>query len=495
MLRTIKNLLLFICFLSLGNCKEKTKTEIASTNVEVDRPNILVVMCDDLGYSDVGFNGAKDITTPEIDKLAFNGTIMTSGYVSHPFCGPSRAGLMTGKYPHTLGAQFNLPANSEVTVGKGVSLKETFISTVLHDAGYYTGAIGKWHLGPEPAYHPNRRGFDYYHGFLGGGHNYFPEQYTAAYNRQREQGKKVIFDYLKPLDYNGEEVKNPTEYLTDELSHKAVEFVDNASKRKNPFFLFLAYNAPHVPLEAKAEDLEKFKDIKDENRRTYAAMVYAVDRGVGEIVTALKENGQFDNTLIVFLSDNGGKVTKGATNFPLREGKGSTCEGGYRVPMFFHWPGKVASGQKFSYPVSALDFYPTFANLAQAEIPEGKELNGKDIWPAFSTGKNPRKGEMVFVLRHREGYSDVGVRQDQWKALKTNQNTWKLFNIDEDMGEENDLSDQYPEQLAQMVAGAREWSKSHAEPQWFDPEELREIWKEKDMAKFNGTFDLEQGND
>ena len=480
-------LLLTVVFLS---CKQSKETKEVKVTLD-ERPNILVILCDDLGYSDVGFNGAKDIVTPEIDKLAFGGTIMTSGYVSHPFCGPSRAALMTGKYPHTFGSQFNLPANSEVTVGKGISLKETFLSKVLQEAGYYTGAIGKWHLGPEPDYHPNKRGFDYFYGFLGGGHNYFPEQYTAAYNKQKALGKEVIFDYLKPLEDNGKIVENPTEYLTDELSHKAVEFVRSASEKENPFFLYLAYNAPHVPLEAKTEDLEKFEHIKDEKRRTYAAMVYAVDRGVGEVVAALKKKGEYENTLIVFLSDNGGKLTEGATNFPLREGKGSTCEGGYRVPMIFHWPGKVAGGKTFPYPVSALDFYPTFAKLAQAELPAGKELHGKDIWPTFSQGKNPRKGEMIYVLRHREGYSDVGVRQDQWKALKTNENSWKLFNIEEDLGEQTDLSDNYPEQLAKMVSEAEKWSKTHTEPQWFDPEALSQIWKEKNMAIFEGTFKIE----
>lgn len=473
------------------SCKEKPKPALAEATPTEKRPNIILIVTDDLGYSDVGFNGSKDITTPVLDELANNGTILTSGYVAHPFCGPSRAALMTGRYPHTIGSQFNLPANSEVSVGKGIPLEETFMSTMLQDAGYYTGAVGKWHLGAVPGYHPNERGFDDFYGFLGGGHKYFPKQYTATFAKQKSEGREVIFDYLKPLEHNGKTVENPTEYLTDELSRKAVEFVDAASKKENPFFLYLAYNAPHVPLEAKADDLEKFKHIEDKDRRTYAAMVYAVDRGVGEIVTALKESGEYENTLVVFMSDNGGKLSKGATNFPLREGKGSTCEGGYRVPMFFHWPEKITSGSTFSHPVSALDLYPTFAALANAATSKDKIIDGKDIWYAVSTGKDTRKGEPVFVLRHREGYSDVGIRQDQWKALKTNQNEWKLYNIDEDMGEENNLSEQHPEQLKKMVLEAQKWSKTHTEPQWFDPEELRKDWEEQEMAKFKKTFIVE----
>ncbi|GAB3648612.1 hypothetical protein GCM10028791_12650 [Echinicola sediminis] len=164
-----------------------------------DRPNILVILCDDLGYSDVGFNGAKDIPTPALDQLAQNGSVLSSGYVVHPFCGPSRAGFLTGRYPHEYGVQFNLPRNSE-TIGKGLPLSETFISIVLQKSGYYTGLVGKWHLGAAPAYHPNQRGFDDFYGFLGGGHRYFPEEYLNKYDEQKAQGSEVVWEYLMPLE-------------------------------------------------------------------------------------------------------------------------------------------------------------------------------------------------------------------------------------------------------------------------------------------------------
>lgn len=477
-----------IIVLSFTSCGDFSSLPSNSIN---ERPNIVVILCDDLGYSDVGFNGAKDIITPELDHLAYNGMRFSAAYVAHPFCGPSRAGLMTGRYPHTFGSQFNLPQNSGELLNTGIPLEETFISKVLQNAGYYTGIVGKWHLGAVPEYHPLNRGFDDFYGFLGGGHRYFPSQYQPIYEKQKAEGKTIINDYLKPLEYNNNEVRE-TEYITDALSREAARFVDEASKKENPFFLYLAYNAPHSPLEAKEEDLTKFNFIKDKKRKTYAAMVYAVDRGVGKLVNALKRNNQLDNTLIIFLSDNGGKVALGATNAPLQKGKGSTQEGGYRVPMFFHWPKGIKGGNIFEHPVSAIDFYPTFASLAKAEIPKTKILHGKDIWNDLTQGSEPHKNEMIYALRHREGYSDVGARKGDWKILKTNQNNWKLFNIKKDISEQNDLSDQYPEQMQEMILEVKSWTKAHIEPKWYDPDSLKYLWKTHEMNAFKTVFDLEE---
>lgn len=478
----------FMLLLVNTACQEKEKVE-KKIETKSDKPNIVVILCDDLGYSDVGFNGSADILTPALDVLAKNGTVFSSAYVAHPFCGPSRAGLMTGRYPHKIGSQFNLPPNDAVIM-QGIPVEEVFISKMLQENGYYTGAIGKWHLGSIPQYHPNVRGFDDFYGFLGGGHKYFPDEYRETYEKQLQAGNKVINDYITPLEHNGKEVRE-TEYLTDALSREAARFVSDASKKDKPFFLYLAYNAPHVPLEAKKEDLEKYAHIKDKKRQTYAAMVHAVDRGVGKVVEALKSTGQFENTLIVFLSDNGGKLTQGGRNTPLREGKGSTCEGGYRVPMLFHWPKGVAAGKQFEFPTSALDFYPTFAGLAGGTINEAKELDGKDIWKDLAKGENPRKGENIYALRHRTGYSDVGVRKDQWKALKLAQQPWALFNIQEDMGEMNDLSAVHPEILKNLVLEAEAWSKTNKQPLWFHSIEEGELWSEMDMPKFQIAFKTE----
>ncbi|NIJ45338.1 arylsulfatase A-like enzyme [Wenyingzhuangia heitensis] len=460
---------------------------ITSVFAQDKRPNILVILCDDLGYADVGFNGSKDIITPNIDALAHHGTIFSSAYVAHPFCGPSRTSIMTGQYSHAMGAQFNLIRNSE-KYNLGIPLTEKFISKELQQAGYFTGAIGKWHLGSNEQFHPNKRGFDEFYGFLGGGHRYFPEQYRPIYEKQKAAGNKDIFDYLTPLEYNGTQVKE-TAYITDAFSREAITFVNKAAQKKEPFFLYLAYNAPHLPLEAKEEDIKVFTSIKDKNRRTYAAMVYAVDRGVGELVKTLKEKNEFENTLIVFLSDNGGKLGVGsANNNPLKEGKGSAYEGGFRVPMFFHWPKKVKAGKVFEHPVSSIDFYPTFAGLAKADMSKNKKLAGKDVWCSVKANKNPHKDEMLYILRHRTGLSDVAARKNEWKALKVGTQKWKLFNIVKDIREEHDLSTQHPEILKGLVSEAERWSNTHAEPKWFHSLEEGELWKQYNMPRFEETF-------
>ncbi len=455
------------------------------------RPNIVLILCDDLGYADVGFNGAQDIQTPTLDRLAQSGTIFTSAYVCHPFCGPSRMGLMTGRYPHCFGAPYNLPPSKlgmEEYANEGIPTSETLISTVLKRAGYYTGAIGKWHMGFAPPFHPNVRGFDDFYGFLGGGHMYFPERYQPIYERQIRNGVKHLDEYVTPLEHNGRQVSE-TEYLTDAFSREAVRFVRGAAAKDQPFFLYLAYNAPHTPLEAKEQDLARFENITDEKRRTYAAMVYAVDRGVRQIVDALRETGEYDDTWMIFLSDNGGKIGAGANNRPLKGGKGSVAEGGIRVPMFWHWPKTVPSGQRFDDPITALDFYPTFARLAGAEIPQGKKIDGIDVWDAVIGNRNPRAGQPIFALRHLKGFHTVGVRRDDWKITKLGPSSrWELFNLAEDISESHDVSRDHPDLVRDLVAAARRWSHSHTEPRWFDSPQVAKNWRDLKLPHYETTF-------
>lgn len=452
-----------------------------------DRPNILLIMADDLGYNDVGFNGSTEIITPQLDQLAAEGMVFSSAYVAHPFCGPSRMGLLSGRYPHEIGGPYNLPDYSTGDYTNwGLSTRETTIASVLQSAGYYTGIMGKWHVGQTEAYHPNNRGFEEFYGFLGGGKEYFGP-YLAPPG----------YDYDIQPQFNGvfDDSLTENDYLTDVLTDYGVAFIEEAAERPQPFFLFMSYNAPHTPLQAKQSDMDLFPGLSGD-RKTYAGMVYGMDRGVGELVTALQQTGQYTNTLIVFLSDNGGRSDAGASNAPLRGNKGDTSEGGFRVPMFVHWPGVIASNSTFTHPVTALDFYPTFAELAEAVIPEGKELSGKNIWNDLLAGTNPRPGEPIYSVRYRSafnatGETDVGIRVDNWKALKWYGRDWQLFDLETDIHEDVDVSTNSPANqtiLSDMVLEAELWSAGHITPLWFDNEAGEKDWYEKGMPHYDEIF-------
>ena len=448
------------------------------------KPNIVFVLVDDLGYADVGFTGATDIPTPNLDALANQGTIFTSAYAVHPFCGPSRMGLITGRYPHEFGGQYNLADVSSIT--EGIPVNEPLMSNMLKDAGYRTGLVGKWHLGKEAQFHPNNRGFDDFYGFLYGGHSYFPTNYKAAYNGPNS------WVYNHPLEHNGTAVTDDDEYLTDEFSHQGVRFINESVSANKPFFLWMSYNAPHTPLEAKIEDMNVpiIKDIQNTNRKTYAAMVYAVDRGVKEIVDALKANNVYDNTLIVFMSDNGGKLDAGANNGVLSGEKGDTLEGGFRVPMFFHWPNNVPAGVNYDFPVSALDFYPTFANLANATIQPNKNLDGLNIWNHVVAKTNARNNnEVIMSVRHDNASNRVGIRRGDWKAYRQNNNQdWKLFNLKNDIGETTNLSTANPSILSQLKSAGAHLVKGFIDPKWFHSTSAEVAWNTNNMPNFEATF-------
>ncbi|MEX0331080.1 MAG: sulfatase-like hydrolase/transferase [Puniceicoccaceae bacterium] len=466
------------------------------------RPNILLILADDLGYSDVGFTPTPeaDIQTPKLDSLASQGVVFSSAYVVHPFCGPSRMGLMAGRYPHEFGGPYNLPnynGGNGAYSDQGIPTSETLFSTLLQEVGYHTGIIGKWHLGHTADSHPNNRGFDYFYGFLGGGKNYFPPYDPVAPGRNdyrtdlMENGSEVIVE--NDPDYPGSDF-----YLTDWLSLKAVDFVTDAAADADPFFLFLSYNAPHTPLQAKNADLAALFGPSDSytSRQVYSAMVYSMDRGIGQVVDALKATGQYDNTLIVFLSDNGGRTdTAGqGRNAPLRGRKGDTWEGGFRVPMIMHWPGVITSGDDYVHPVTALDFYPTFARLAGASIPEGKELDGKDIWYSLIADRSPRPGEPIYAVRYNvgfgsTGFTDVGIRQDQWKAtLHRSTGSWGLYDVSVPGYEGTDLSGTYPEILSSMVGEGAVWAGDHIRPLWFDSTSAETEWDNRGMPHYDTTF-------
>ena len=476
----------------------------------VSKPNIVLVFCDDLGYADVGFNADlfgvdTDVVTPEIDSLARDGTIFKQAYVAHPFCGPSRMGLMSGRMPHTFGGQKNLPDEAKKLHDyneKGIPKSETLLSTVLQASGYATACVGKWHMGYAKPFHPNSRGFDEFFGFVGGGHQYFPSV--------TDKVEPKVNDYQYFLERNGEKYLSPEgAYLTDMLTEESIEFIRASARKNQPFFLYLAYNAPHSPLQAKLDDLQRLYpdhppsdprngvDFKDyEKRQNYVAMVYAVDRGVGQVKSALRDpdndsetsDSVMDNTLIVFLSDNGGKIAQAANNAPLQDDKGSTLEGGIRVPMFMHWPKQVAAGAVFDHPVSALDFYPTFAGLAGATIPTGKVLDGKNIWEDLNTGHNPHANETMYWLRHHGGGNEVAIRRGDVKAYRKQFGAWKAFDVKTDVGESENVAKAVGPELDRLIADGAKWSKTHQDPQWHDTQAGLDSWIQNKMPKYERTF-------
>ena len=419
-------------------------------------PNLIVIMTDDQGYADVGFSGCKDIPTPHIDSIAKNGVRFTDGYVSFSVCSPSRAGFLTGRYPQRFGHERNplWKPNSRET---GLPLSETTLADALGKAGYQSGLIGKWHLGCHPDLHPLKRGFNEFFGHLGGGHRYFPEELTLQNtNEAKDEG-----DSYKLWIMRGQTPVKTTKYLTDEFSDEAARFIEK--NKAAPFFLYLAYNAPHSPLQASEKYLARFPDIKDEKRRTYAAMVSAVDDGVGQVLTKLRELGLEDDTMVFFLSDNGGPPDNGSDNGPLRDGKGSPWEGGFRVPFAAQWPARIPKGLVYQHPVIALDIFATIA--AQAKVPEepARPLDGVNLMPHL-TGESPGAPHEAIYLRMFDKGAYV-VRNDEFKlVIERKGGKAELYHLKQDLGETRDIADSASEKLAAMEKLRVEWDAQLVPP-------------------------------
>jgi arylsulfatase A-like enzyme len=425
---------------------------------KVGKPNMIVIMCDDLGYADVGFNGCKDIPTPHIDSIAGNGVRCANGYVAYPVCGPSRAGFMTARYPQRFGFERN-PQYQPQDPDMGLTREEKTIAELLRPAGYHSGIIGKWHLGAHiPTSHPMKRGFDEFYGHLGGGHVYFPEKLTI---RRSQDAKGESESYRTWLMKNFEPVP-PRKYLTDDFSDEAVSFVER--NRDWPFFLFLSYNAPHTPLEATEKYLNRFSDIQDPKRKTYAAMVSAVDDGVGRVLKEVRRHGLEEKTIICFLSDNGGPTSKNASrNNPLRGDKGDAWEGGFRVPFALQWKGRLPQGAVYQKPVSALDLGGTVVALSGAEVPEGKPLDGVNLIP-YLTGENKGAPHEAIYLRQFDR-NRFAVRQGNEKILIP----WKggkaqLYDLGKDLGESTDLADRFPDKVEHLNRLRIQWNRQLREP-------------------------------
>jgi arylsulfatase A-like enzyme len=421
------------------------------------KPNVLLIVADDLGYNDVGFQGSKEIPTPHLDKLAAQSLRCMNGYVSHPFCSPTRAGLMTGRYQHRFGHENN-PAWLPESTTAGLALSETTFPALMKQAGYTTGAVGKWHLGAHPQFHPMKRGFDEYFGALGGGQVYFP-------------GDKGGPEYQIPLNRNGKD-EAQTKYLTEQFGDEASAFVQRHADGK-PWMLYLSFNAPHTPLQAPQEWLEKLKHIENASRRTYAAMVCALDAAIGGVMAKLDETKQRENTLIYFVSDNGGPnlAAKSGTNFtdnsPLRGAKGAVYEGGMRVPFLVSWPAKIKPGV-YEQPVIALDFLPTALAAAESADLTPKNLDGVNLLPFLSGEKSGAPHEMLFWRSGGPGGNNA-VRRGSMKLVRLGQTTPELYDLAADVGETKNLATEKPEVVKELTAAIAEWEKGTIAPTFESP--------------------------
>ncbi|WP_237226015.1 sulfatase [Rubinisphaera sp. JC750] len=428
-----------------------------SQEANAGQPNVIVIVSDDQGWSDVGFNGCKEIPTPHLDALAESGVVFDAGYASHPYCSPSRAGLLTGRYQQRFGHECNPGAHGDddASETEGLPLSETLLPSVLKQAGYRTGAIGKWHLGDSKQFWPTERGFDEWFGFSGGGLSYWGDL-----------GKKPP---LHGVLRNGEVVpKDELTYLTDDFSTEAVKFVEN--NRDKPFFLYLAYNAPHAPDQVTREHLKKTEHIEYGGRAVYGAMVAAMDEGIGRVVQALKDQNLQDDTLIFFYSDNGGRATL-ARNFPYRGHKGMLFEGGIRVPFCVSWPEQIQGGRRYENPITALDIFPTALAAAGVDSADNLKLDGVNLLPYLAGNKNARPHDQLF-WRYACGNDVFGyaVREGDWKLVySVYKGKHLLFDLKADPWERNDLAEQHPEHVQKLTALYRDWDEELLDPLWLDP--------------------------
>lgn len=410
------------------------------------RPNIMIILADDMGYGDMGYTGSKTIKTPNLDNLAENGIFCNAAYVTASVCAPSRAGLITGRIPLRFGFENNLSGwNSNAPTQErfhGLHPDELTIADHLKNTGYETAIIGKWHLGEAEVHHPNNRGFDYFCGMIGGAHNYFPEKGRSSIQRNDTFVKTFSSAYL-------------TDFFTDE----GVNWIEE--HKEKPWFLFMSYNAPHTPMQATEEDLAACSHIKNKGRRTYAAMMQNFDRGVGRLVQKLKDEGVYENTLIVFFSDNGGATTNSSWRGPFSGSKGNMREGGIRVPMVWHWPGTIQKGTTNAV-VSSLDLLPSFLAAAQAKPKEAYDGHGKrktprtydgiNIIPILNNVEQPEERRLFWRL---QGQSCVLDGED--KFIRLMHKPAQLFRPFTDLGERNDLSQENNERYLQLYDILFQW--------------------------------------
>lgn len=401
------------------------KTHVLSKKIKPDdgqNPNIILIIADDLGYKDVGFQGSTDILTPNIDKIANEGVRFTDAYVSYPVCGPSRAGIITGRYQDRFGFGRN-PLFAPNDIEMGLPLTEETLAELLKKANYKNVALGKWHLGAHNSLRPMQRGFDDFFGFLSGGHSYFPDLWTL----KDEFEIQNQFDAYNTLLLRDNHRVKETEYITDALSREAVLYIEKY--QNTPFFMYLGYNAPHTPLQATQKYLDRYAHISDQKRRTYAAMISAMDDGIGKILNKLEDLSLTENTIVIFLSDNGGPEKANASdNGDLRGGKSDLFEGGIRVPLAIKWPKKITAGTVFSKPVISLDIFATIIAQTKEKPSTLNPLDGVNLLPYLNHENDSAPHEYLFWRKFdQQNYAVRGKEGLKWIGQKDKSTLFDLI--------------------------------------------------------------------
>jgi len=452
-------------------------------------PNIVILLADDLGYGELGCQGNRQIPTPHIDSIAANGVRFTAGYVTASYCSASRAGLMTGQYQARFGYDDNPTGARNELPDAGLPVSQKTLGDRLTDAGYATALVGKWHLGGTARFHPLRRGFDEFFGFTHEGHYFVPPPYdgvttmlrrrvlpNGAANRWTSADGKLIlgshmghnepdYDANNPIVRQSQPV-DESDYLTDAFTREAVEFIDRNKDR--PFFLYVAYNAVHSPLQGADRYMEKFVAIDDIQRRIFAAMLANLDDSVGEVLAKLKDEKLLSRTLVFFLSDNGGPTRElTSSNLPLRGGKGQLYEGGIRVPFLAQWPGQIPAGTTRNEPVISLDIHAT--SLAAAGIkPSTEKFDGLNLLPMLR-GRNHEvsapgnaQREMYWRMNQKRA-----LRSGDWKVVRNSASKagpWELYNLSHDLSESDNLAETMPDKLREMIDRWQAWDAQMMPP-------------------------------
>jgi arylsulfatase A-like enzyme len=462
------------------------------------KPNIIVILADDLGYADISAYGVHRVNTPNIDSIGDEGIKFTDGYASAPVCAPSRAGLQTGRYQERFGFEYNDgPATRDVQQGLGLAVGEITLGQQLKAAGYHTGAIGKWHLGSNDPFYPTNRGYDEFVGFLPGEtayidprlpgvHYWTPAQEAALEGRApsakstraarrkaasgAEAGPRPVRGALSQVveGRNHTVVHNENQYLTEYWADRAVGYIHRNSNRAQPYFLYLAPNAVHAPLMVTDKYYKRFAYIKNERNRIYAAMIAALDDAVGRVLREVDASGQGRNTLVYFMTDNGcaGYYEGMCSCDPLRGGKLSHYEGGVRVPFMMRWPTRIRPHQVDHRVVSLMDVFPTSVAAAGGSLPKDRIYDGVNLLPYIAGGnKSDPHGELMWRRRPL-----VSIRKGDWKLWESVGPVYGdyklLFNLKTDLNETTNQATKYPAKVKELEADIAQWSKDLQDPKW-----------------------------